>query len=204
MVRVHINDVKLGEIYERTVNGIEVAKKLSKSVESFSHKDVNFVPFQSECTNYLIIAVQEAFARHIPLELSPDVIFNTIMQGISEHVAKNPEHFRDVFVSHKGKKKIVTQDDSLIKGDWNNNWSSSINDIGTQILKDMSGNNAQNVLNTNFSTTTLVEKTAHIAVFMDIVKDYYEYIVVTMCGIPWIDIKRRLDIIIRSDRKTAS
>lgn len=193
MVRVHINNVKIGEIYEHSINGIEIAKKLSRSIESFSHKDVNFIPLKSECTNYLITAVHNAFARHIPLELSPDVIFNTILQGISEHISKNPEHFRYHFVSHKNKKNIITYNDNLIKGNLNNNWSKSINDIGEQILQNMSGDNAKNVLKTNFSTTSLVEKTAHIAVFMDIVKHYYEYTVCTMCGIPFIDITGEKD-----------
>lgn len=201
MVRVPINNVKIGEIYERPVNGIGIARELSKNVESFSHKDVNFIPLQSECTNYLIIAVHNAFARHISLELSPDVIFNTILQGISEHVSKNPEHFRDVFVCHKDKKNIITIDNSLIKGDWNNNWSKSINDIGEQILQNMSGDNAKNVLKTNFSTSSLIEKTAHIAVFMDIVKHYYSYTVCTMCGIPFIDITgKKEDWILLSDQ----
>ena len=52
----------------------------------------------------------------------------------------------------------------------------------------MSGKQATELLNTSFSTTTSIESTAHALVFMDIVKSYYDYTVVTRCGIPYVEI----------------
>lgn len=81
--------------------------------------------------------------------------------------------------------KLVTINDLLIRGNWNNNWSSSILDLGKQIVA-----NSRNTLamETRFTTTTLAEATAHTAVFMDIVKAYFAFHVMTRCGIPWLNI----------------
>lgn len=188
MVRVEINKVKLGRLPDRLLDGKSHALKLDRKAEAFSHQTCQFAALHAETTNPLIAAVYTAFADHLPLELGPDIIFNTILQGISKHVSTNPEHFRNVFVAHDGKKQLISRDDSLIKGNWNNNWEASILDLGRQIKADMSGEQAKQVIDTTFTTTTLAEQTAHTAVFMDIVKAYYEYTGVTRCGIPWIEI----------------
>ena len=117
----------------------------------------------------------------MPLELSPDVIYNTILQGISAHVSHNPERYRKIFVSHMGKKELKTRDDTLVRGSWDNKWDRSVQALRTQLIGDMSGEAVKTVLNTTFSTTTIAEATAHSAVFMDAVKNYYDYTVMTMC-----------------------
>lgn len=188
MPRVHINNVQLGNLKCDTRNGKMQALSIHSGAEAFSHKDKTFVPLRTETSNALITAVYYSFAQHIPLELSPDVIFNTILQGVSMHVSTDPEKFRNVFVFHAGKKELITRNDCLVKGNWDNNWEVSIADLGRQIMEDMSGQEAKTVLSSKFSTTTLAESTAHVASFMDVVKHYYKYTVMTMCGIPYIDI----------------
>lgn len=188
MVRVNINDVSLGNLQlYKIIDGKTQAQNIDKDAEAFSHKNKKFIDICDDM-NPLIAAVYTAFANHIPLEFSPDVIFNVILQGISEHVSKSPEVYRNVFVNHKGKKELETINNFLIKGDWNNNWELSISDLKDQILNNMSMDYTKKLINTNFSTTTLAESTAHNAVFMDIVKNYFEYKVSTFCGIPWIEI----------------
>ena len=187
MVRVKINNV-LGKLNQHLKAGKEQALIIHKNAEAFSHKDKMFVDLNTETSNALIAAVFYSFANHIPLEISPDVIFNTILQSIAAHVATNPEHFRHVFVSHSGVKQLETRDDTLVKGDWNNRWDTAITNIGVQILNDMSGQAAKQVLTTQFTTTTLTEYIAHTASFMNVVKHYYSYISITCCGIPYIDI----------------
>lgn len=188
MVRVEINNVRPGVLKQASVDGKSYALSICPEAQAFSHKGSRFITLATETTNALVAAVHTAFAHHIPLELSPDAIFNTILQGIAAHVSTNPEHFRGVFVAHARKKGLVTRNDALVMGSWENNWEVSIADLGKQILQDMSGDAAKGVLSTGFTTTTLAEATAHTAAFMDIVKHYYDYTFVTMCGIPYIDI----------------
>jgi Domain of unknown function (DUF4419) len=191
-MRIQVNDVQLGELPDRLVDGITHVMKISENAEAFSHKGFRFADFHSETTNPLIMATCVAFAKHLPLEIGPDVIFNTILQGISQHVSRNPEHFRSVFVSHAGRKALTTRDDSLrLTGKWDNDWEGAIIDIGRQIGDDISGSSKEDIrrlIKTKFSTTTSAGQAAHASVFMDVVKAYYEYEVMTCCGIPWIDI----------------
>ena len=191
MVRVNINEVSIGELQSyKIIDGKSQAQNIDKNAEAFSHKNKKFINICGDylSMNPLIASVYVAFANHIPLEFSPDLIFNIILQGISEHVAKSPETYRDSFVNHKGKKQLETINNSLVRGDWNNNWESSIFDLKDQILASMSMDYTKKLINSRFSTTTIAESTAHIAVFMDIVKYYFEYKMTTMCGIPWIEI----------------
>ena len=43
----------------------------------------------------------EAYADHRPIVLSPDIIWNVIAQGFSQHVNNNPEALRDRIVYHE-------------------------------------------------------------------------------------------------------
>lgn len=90
MVRVVINNVSAAICLAPKVAGKTQATIIDPNAEAFSHQNNEFINIETETTNCLIAAVYYAFAKHIPLELGPDVIFNTILQGISTHVSKNP------------------------------------------------------------------------------------------------------------------
>jgi hypothetical protein len=194
MVRVRINDVAApargvrGLFGELDGRAQATAVASAGTAEAFSHVGGRFVALGAETTNPLIAAVHTAFAEHLPLELSPDVVFNTILQGVAAHVATDPKRFRAVFVAHRGRKALDVRDDSLVRGDWGARWDRSIRSLGAQVRETMSGGSARAVLGTAFTTTTLAEATAHAAVFMDAVKHYYTYTVHTFCGIPWVDV----------------
>lgn len=55
--------------------------------------------------NSFVGAVHAAYARHYPLVISPDMIWQCIAQGFAIHVNRNAERLRDLFVTHEGKKK---------------------------------------------------------------------------------------------------
>ena len=48
-------------------------------------------------------AVHTAFAEHRPLVLSPDVVWLTILAGVTQHVRLSAERLRDRFVRHRDK-----------------------------------------------------------------------------------------------------
>lgn len=190
MVRIAVDDVEPNlKPHCWRLTGKNYALQMTRNrAEAFSHPSTEFIDAPSEMTNPLVHAVHQAFAQHLPVTITPDAIFSTIAYGISEHVEKHAEELRDVFVKHEGKKELIVRDDSLIKGSWDNHWASVIARFKTMLLDDMSGKHANELLKTSFSTTTEVESTAHALVFMDIVKNYYDYTVVTLCGIPYIEI----------------
>ena len=189
MVKVYIDKVSIGDIKKYTShNGVIQAKNLIQNAEAFSHKNIQFLDLLTGKINPLISSVYIAFSDHLPLELTPDVIYNTILQGVSCHISKNPEKYRSIFVKHEWRKELIIINDSLKKGYWDNDWEISILNLSNQIKTNLHDASIRNVVSTTFSTTTIAESVAHNAAFMDIVKHYYMYTCKTGCGIPWINI----------------
>jgi len=54
----------------------------------------------------LASAIFHAYNNHQHLRLTPDDIWLTIAQGVSQHINYNAEKFRYSFVNHEGKKEI--------------------------------------------------------------------------------------------------
>ncbi len=69
------------------------------------------VAVTTECSNPLVEAIHLAFSRHLPLTLSPDVIWLTIVQGFSHHVNQFPEALRGRLVTHQEQRDLVEQID---------------------------------------------------------------------------------------------
>ncbi|CAB4417741.1 unnamed protein product [Rhizophagus irregularis] len=73
----------------------------------------------------LAAAIFHAYSNHQHLLLTPDDIWLTIAQGVSQHINYNAEKFRYRFVNHEGKKEIaipitgiLNSNGSLLEGDW--------------------------------------------------------------------------------------
>lgn len=196
MPRVHINSVEIAPLPSSAgVSSRDQAKKLLPSAEAFSHRNSQFVAFPhpaDETLNPLMAAATLAFSAHRPLVLSPDVVYNVILQGVSAHIATDPERYRKDLVNHEGKEKLTVRDDTLVRGNWDNGWGPSVEGLSAQILARVpltSSGAVSGLLGAVFSTTNAPERVAHRAVLMDAVKHYYEYEVMTLCGIPWVDIE---------------
>lgn len=133
--------------------------------------------------NPLVAAVHHAFSFHYPLCLSPDMIWLLIAQGFANHVNANAEKLRDKFVSHQGKKLLKVRRDDFIKGTPENPWTEVFSEFSAQIRQHIGGV-THDLLVPTFSTTGLVEKAAAEVVLMDAMQSYFEYLVMTRCGIP--------------------
>jgi hypothetical protein len=196
MVQFKVNDVKpdqewIHRLKTQASTGEQQARELAgaKRIEGFSHRHhAQFVSNYLGTKNPLLSAVYLAFSYHLPLVLSPDVIWNTIMQGVATHVSHDPEKHRAVFVSHQGKKTLTVRDDSLRRGAPDNNWGATACKFPPLIAEYLSGKAALQALETRFSTTDATAEVAHAMVFMDVVKSYFEYRVSTLCGIPTVEL----------------
>ena len=197
MVRVKVNDVAP----LKDAGSFGACAPHPGTVRASSHRASELLDLGVDTTNPLIAAVHAAFAHHLPLELTPDVVFNTVLQGVSAHVATNPEAFRAVFVAHQGRKRLAVRRDGLAPSNaaapgkraqaYAELWAEAVAGMRAELLDNLGTagtGSARRALETAFSTTTSVEATAHAAVFMDAVKHYFEYTFTTCCGIPWIDV----------------
>jgi hypothetical protein len=142
-------------------------------------------------THPLVEAAYTAYADHYPLTLTPDSVWLTIAQGFGNHINNDPEKFRKQFVSHEGKKLIKLRRDNFVKGSFDNDWEGCFSEFSDNIF-DHIGKKRDMVIS-DFSTTTLIDKAASEIVLMNAMKQYFKYGMSTMCGIPSVTLEGTVD-----------
>ena len=176
------------------------AKSVSETFASHSSND-RILPeaFSTECLgnktllqttgiNGFVETVHIAYANHYPLEISPDDIWLCIAQGFAAHVNANAEKLRHFFVKHEGKEELSVRRDEFEKGSPNNMWPDVFSNFSAQIRSHI-GNETHDLLIANFTTTGPTERAATEIVMMNAFKEYFKYVVLTLCGIPEITLK---------------
>jgi hypothetical protein len=171
----------------RNVTHIEQIKRLLdvRSIEAVSKPPKLIVP--TSTSPQCVEAVGVAFARHYPLVLSPDSVWLTISQGLANHINKYAEDVRKKFVAHEGKVQIVIQRDGFIKGAPDNDWEGAFAEFSSHIKGHIGSANHQMIV-ADFSTTGAVERAASEVVLMDAMQSYFEYGMMTCCGIPNVEL----------------
>src|SRR5262245_7813815 len=156
-------------------------KKLSRDV-LLSPAATRSVATWSSSRNPLVDAVDLAFSRHLPLVLSPDVVWLTILQGFSHHVRENAESLRGRLVRHQGRLGLdewvqnLTLEEVVraISG-----FSRGIREATDPVLHE--------TLLCNFTTTTPEVQTASEIALMDTYSHYFDFSFLNcICGIPHI------------------
>ena len=143
--------------------------------------------------NLFVGAVHTAYDQHYPLVLSPDMIWQCVAQGFAIHVNKNTEKLRHMFVENEGKTKIIVERNrSYSRGNPDNDWEGVFGDFSEEIRKNV-GDEIHSLLTPEFSTTGPVERAAAQIVLMDAFKEYFEYELHTLCGIPQITLEGTVD-----------
>ncbi len=136
----------------------------------------------------LFSTIVRSFAEHRPLVLSPDMVWLVIAQGFSHYVNQHAEELRDKLVSHQGKQSLVVEtSEDLLSGD--PNWEGIFAGFETQIAESSKGGIAQTIT-ADFTTSGPTERIASQITLMDVMKEYFEYIVIGVsCGIPSITLQ---------------
>ena len=130
----------------------------------------------------------EAFSNHRPVVLTPDVIWILISQGFAHYINDNSEEMRHLIVEHEDKMSLVVRSsvDILTQPV---DWDEIIGKFADQI-RDNTLNGIADLMEADFTTTGVTERTVSRATLMEGVKAYFEYIVIyTSCGIPDITLK---------------
>ncbi len=146
-------------------------------------------------------AVHHAYQSHRPLVLSPDMFWLLITQGLARHINNNPEELRKKFVNFSGKQCIEVRFDGFIKGAIENSWEEVFAEFSRQIRQRIGDGNYSTIV-AEFSTTGRVEKAAFEIVLMDCVKNYFDFALRSLCGIPEVVIEGEPDDWIRLRDKT--
>jgi hypothetical protein len=135
----------------------------------------------------LASAVYDAFYKHFPLRLNPNIVWLTIVQGFATYVNENAEALRDKFVSHKGKQTITIQRGDFRYGSPANDWASVFPQFADAIeARTKAG--IRELLESNFSNTTATDRACSHIALMDVCQSYFAYRMCSGCGIPRIDL----------------
>ncbi|CAF3748259.1 unnamed protein product [Rotaria sp. Silwood1] len=149
--------------------------------------------------NAFVAPAFKAYCEHYPLELSVEDIWVAIAQGVSIHLNENAEKYRELMVSHEGKKTLTLPVDSLRIPDSarpkNGNksipaidWPAAVRQMGNLIRSDMKTDVAT-LLTSPFSSTTSVEQAVFDCTLMDSVKSYYDFRFSLCCGLPQVTLR---------------
>jgi hypothetical protein len=128
-------------------------------------------------------AVHMAYSYHLPLVISPDMIWYLISSGLAHHINKHSEELRDKFVNHQGKKEINIRRDDFVLNSQSNPWHEVIDEFSIKI-GELTKNEIADTLMANFSTTTKDSRVVSQIVLMDAMQKYFDYKFTTMCGVP--------------------
>ena len=150
-------------------------------------------------------AAVTAFAQHLPLSLAPDHFWLLVVQAISQHVGVHAEELRSRFVTHSGKEDIVIELPHFRLHE-ENDWSEPVTMFADEIQKRCKPNVVDASV-PQFSTTKDVETMASMMTLMKTTQHYFEYTMVTRCGIPtvtlegeasdWGTLRQRTETVIR-------
>ncbi|WP_051712258.1 DUF4419 domain-containing protein, partial [Streptomyces sp. NRRL S-350] len=130
----------------------------------------------------LLRAAHAAFAEHLPLSLSPDVLWYAVVHEVAVHVRMYPPRYRALFGPARGRPvTMVVRDDSLAGPD--PDWSRSIR-LAREPLAEAVGPELVDLFRPAFSTTTPDDASSALVALMETVSPYYDFRWETRCGIP--------------------
>ncbi|MFE6055635.1 DUF4419 domain-containing protein [Kitasatospora sp. NPDC056446] len=140
-----------------------------------------YAPPEPTCS-LLLRAAHTAFAEHLPLSLSPDVLWYAVVHEVAVHVRMYPPRYRALFGAADGRRgRILVRDDSLAGPA--PDWPHSIGLVREPLAAAVGGDLVA-LFRPGFSTTTPDDEASALVALMDVVSPYYDYRWETRCGIP--------------------
>ena len=104
----HVDDVGPGHNHMTKVDPMKL-RFIKKTVKAISSND----PIYDLGDHPVLRGYEMAYKNHLPIIISPDIIWTLILQGFALHVQSNSEKLRTSFVDFDGKKKLEIQREDL-------------------------------------------------------------------------------------------
>jgi hypothetical protein len=143
----------------------------------------------------LLHAAWLAFCHHQGLALSPDVFYQLIMAGVSRHVNANAERLRNLLVLHDGQKVLEVEENGVIdpdafgrrnlRKDEMEELERCLEEFQVQIAASATKLGAE-LTGMKLSTSGPTERVAASIVVMSAMKSYFQYVMITRCGMAYI------------------
>ncbi|KAJ9075306.1 hypothetical protein DSO57_1037353 [Entomophthora muscae] len=179
---------------------ISVAERVSNysgfakaKLESATQVDLLSSGVNEGSLNGFVEAIHLAYANHHGLVLSPDHVYIAILQGLSIHINLNPESHRSALgLDGRAKEKIKIRADDFILHRFTNDWQ-RLFPLFHSTIEDTIDAGVAKLLNLKFTTSTPLSSAVASLAVMDSVKHFFQYTVITRCGIPEIELQGTKD-----------
>lgn len=135
----------------------------------------------SDNENYLVNAALAAYNHHCPLVLTPDDLMLPLIQAVSVHVAQHPDVFRDLFTESLDKAELIVE--TPLHPTSIEFVETCLDMFRVKLREHMPAGSTADLLTPKFTTTSPVHTNAYELALMDAAQSYYDFGVVTMCGI---------------------
>ncbi len=169
-----------------------------KNVTVNNNDDDSLVLEKTSVKHGFVAAVLHAYNNHQHLSLTPDDIWLTIAQGVSDHININAEKLRYEFVNHKGKKALAVKVGDIMcfgrrKGTLRGDWGKVIDRLAKLVDSNLKKKEIKKLLECDFSTSTPSSITVSRIVLLDAFKSYFSYRMHILCGIPKVTLEGTLE-----------
>jgi len=140
----------------------------------------------------VLLGYLNAYFDHCPIKVSPNVIWQLILNNFSKYVNDNSERLRKIFVNFEGKKALKCIRIGSFKDVYKYE-DDLIQEFCNKISENI-GNELTHILTPNFTTSTKESIIAGKVSIMSTFKKYFNYSIgMCTCGIPYILLEGNLE-----------
>merc|ERR1719474_1992933 len=172
----------------------------STQIEASSNTELGIAGDGRICS--FITAAIDSWSNHYPIRFKPEHIWLLILQGVAVHVDRNAEKLRPKYVNHKETMTLRVDRDDFVMGSAKNDWEGVIEEFVEQIDSNTVKDTVQ-LFDCDFSGSTMMDKICTKVTIMDICKNYFNYMVCSMCGFPQITLDGTRSDWVRLKQKTS-
>ena len=172
---------------EQSIKGNQIAESSGHIVQLSAPKDHHVYPSPKGLVDVATIA----YNQHHDLVWRPDDVWQAILTQFSLYVTKNSEALRDKFVDFKGKKELTIETiGTLYTVDFGDLAKRMVDE---QIIKNIKDPTIAEWILPKFTTTTENDRIVASVTMMSTLKDYFQYRMYFMCGLPSVTLLGSLD-----------
>lgn len=137
-------------------------------------------------TSLFVRAAHIAYDQHIPLAISPEVIWHVVLHEVGIAINANPEPHAHLFTNKPDEKQHVEIERNDFVYGGKNDWSGALVDFENELREKFVPAGTMDHFLPDLSTVrgNPISRAALSGAFMSAVQSYYEFTMHTLCGIP--------------------
>lgn len=168
---------------------VDAALEKNSSEKHFAYLDERLIVHSDlkdsicYCSCPFLTSARLAYAQHRPLAINPDIVWLVIESGFARHIDANAEELRSKFVPFNGKKTLQLYSETSLLNQPAEVWAPYFS-MFTEQMAQWIGSELVQTLQADFSTTTPVTHVASNIMIMSAMQHYFDYSIISICGIP--------------------